>query len=144
FALGNVPDPRAAGALRALLADADVTVRRAAAFAIGLHPESAAESRPAVLRALRDPDREVGALAVEALARLSTPLADVQQALAPLPELERAPRLLPALFRFQEEATVEAARTALANPDPSLHARAAYALARYPRPSAVPQLRALL
>ncbi|HEV8240014.1 MAG TPA: peptidylprolyl isomerase [Thermoanaerobaculia bacterium] len=144
FALGNVPDPRAAAALRALLADQDVAVRRAAAFAIGLHPESAGESRPAVRRAVRDPDREVGALAVEALARLSTPLADVQQALAPLPEPERAPRLLPALFRFQEEATVEAARAALANPDPFLHARAAYALARYPRPSAAPHLRALL
>ncbi len=84
---------------------------------------------------------------MEALARLSTPLADVQQALAPLPgfpDAERAPRLLPALFRFQEDATVEAARSALATPDPFLHARAAYALSRYPRPAAAPHLRALL
>ena len=144
FALGNVPDPRGAGALRALLGDSEVAVRRAAAFALGLHSEAAAESRPAVLRATRDPDREVGALAVEALARLKVPLADVQQALAPLPEAERAPRLLPALFRFQEDATVEAASAALAIPDPFLHARAAYALARYPRPAAAPHLRALL
>jgi HEAT repeat protein len=48
------------------------------------------------------------------------------------------------LFRFQEDATVEAAHRALANPDPFLHARAAYALARYPRPAALPHLRALL
>jgi len=144
FVLGNVPDPRAAQALRALLFDSEVAVRRAAVFALGLHPEAAAESRPAVLRAVRDADREVSALAVEALSRLKTPLADVQAALAPLPETERAPRLLPALFRFQEDATVEAARTALANPDPFLHARAAYALARYPRPAALPHLRALL
>ena len=144
FALGNVPDPRAAQGLRALLTDSDVVVRRAAVFALGLHPEAAAESRPAVLRAARDPDREVGALAVEALARLSTPLVDVLQALAPLTETERAPRLLPALFRFQEDATVETARSALATPDPFLHARAAYALSRYPRPAAAPHLRALL
>ena len=144
FALGNVPEPRAAQALRALLIDGEPTVRRAAVFALGLHAESAAESRPPLLRAARDADREVGALAVEALARLKTPLAEVQQALQPLTAGERATRLLPALFRFQEDATVEAARELLAQSDPALHARAAYALARYPRPAGAAHLRGLL
>jgi cyclophilin family peptidyl-prolyl cis-trans isomerase/HEAT repeat protein len=144
WALGNVPDPRAAQALRALAADGEPPVRRAAVFALGLHPAAAAESRPVLLRAMRDPDREVGALAVEALARLRTPLADVQQALLPLAVDERAPRLLPALYRFQEDATVEAARELLPLRDRALHARAAYALARHPRPSGAVHLRGLL
>jgi len=144
FALANVPDERSAPALRALATDREAAVRRAAVLGLGLHGDAAAESRPALLRAVGDADREVGALAVEALARLSTPLADVQGAIVRLPEAERAARLLPALFRFQEEATVEAARASLAQPDSILHARAAYALARYPRPSGAPVLRALL
>ncbi len=144
FALGNIPDSRSAAPLRVLVDDAEPAVRRAAVFALGLHPEAAAEARPSLLRAVRDGDPEVGALAVEALGRLPTPLADVERALAPLAGEERLRRLLPSLFRFQEEATVEVAHRALALADPALHARAAYALARYPRPAAADDLRALL
>jgi cyclophilin family peptidyl-prolyl cis-trans isomerase len=147
LALGRIPDARAGQALRALIDDREPTVRRAAAFALGLHAESAAELRPALLRAVRDADRQVGTLAVEALARLTTPLADVQGGLDPLAVPERWARLLPSLFRFQEDATVEVARAALvpgAVADADLHADAAYALARYPRPAGAPLLRELL
>src|SRR5690606_17012473 len=53
--LGQVPDPRAARTLRALVVDAEPRVRRAAAFSLGLHRE-VAEVRPALLRAVADPD----------------------------------------------------------------------------------------
>lgn len=144
FALGNIPDPRAAQALRALAEDRELPVRRAAVFGLGLHPESVSESRPPLVRAVRDADREVGVLAVEALARLGTSLSEVEQALGPLAAAERAARLVPSLFRFQEEATVAVATASLALPDGALHARAAYALARYPRPAGAPPLRRLL
>jgi cyclophilin family peptidyl-prolyl cis-trans isomerase/HEAT repeat protein len=143
FALGNIPDPRAAQSLRALAADGEAVVRRAAVFALGLHGEGAAESRPPLLRAARDGDREVGALAVEALARLGTPLVEVEAALAPLPAEERLARLLPFLFRFQEEATVAVAAAAL-DREGTLGSSAGYALARYPRPAAAPHLRRML
>ena len=86
----------------------------------------------------------MGTLAVESLGRLQTPLADVRRELTALPEPERWARLLPTLFRFQEDATVEAAVAGLAVADPALHARAAYALARYPRPAGAEPLRGLL
>jgi HEAT repeat protein len=143
LALGRIPDPRSAQTLVTLLDDAEPAVRRAAAFALGLHPDSATTSRPSLLRAVAGTDRETAALAVESLARLGTPLAEVQRAAAPLHGDEAAQRLLPALFRFQEDATVAAAAAALVLPG-ELHARAAYALARYPRPGAAPPLRALL
>jgi cyclophilin family peptidyl-prolyl cis-trans isomerase/HEAT repeat protein len=143
FALGRIPEPRAARALLALLDDGEAGVRRAAAFALGLHPDATAAGRPPLLRAAAGADRETAALAVESLARLATPLADVQKALTPLGAEEAARRLLPALFRFQEEATVAAAVAALPLPG-ELHARAAYALARYPRPSGAVHLRPLL
>jgi cyclophilin family peptidyl-prolyl cis-trans isomerase/HEAT repeat protein len=142
--LGRIPDPRAGRALFGLLVDDAPAVRRAAAFALGSHPGLAAEARPPLLRAAADPDDETGALAVEALARHGASLAEVQGALAPLPEAQRWRRLLPALFRFQEDATVAVAAAALALPEPGQHARAAYALARNPRPAGAPALRLLL
>ena len=53
-------------------------------------------------------------------------------------------RLLPPLFRFKEETIVALAERGLAQSDPELHARAAYALSRDPFPKAVPILRKLL
>jgi cyclophilin family peptidyl-prolyl cis-trans isomerase/HEAT repeat protein len=142
--LGRIPDPRAARALQGLLADGEPAVRRAAAFALGLHPTASSEARPPLLRAVADADPEVGALAVEALARHGAPLAEVQGALAALPEEERWRRLLPALFRFQEDATVAVAAAGLELADPQLRSRAAYALGRYPRPAGAVALRGLL
>ena len=90
-----------------------------------------------------DPDRETGALAVEALGRLAAPLVEVAEQLLQLPEAERWPRLLPYLFRFKEDALVPLAEHGLGLADPELHRWAAYALARDPLPAAAPLLRRL-
>ncbi|HSF43439.1 MAG TPA: HEAT repeat domain-containing protein, partial [Thermoanaerobaculia bacterium] len=141
-ALGRIPDPRGRSVLEGLLLDDEVTVRRAAVFGLGELEDPGAQA--AVLRAAVDPDRETGVLAVEALGKLSVPVVDVVSQLLPLDEEERWARLLPHLFRFKEEATVRLAERGLENRDPALHARAAYALSRDPRPEALPILRRLL
>jgi cyclophilin family peptidyl-prolyl cis-trans isomerase len=141
-ALGQIGNPRAVDALRGLALDSDPRVRRAAVFALGELEDEGGER--ALLPALRDPDREVGVLAVEALAKLGTPVARVDATLAALPADERWARLLPSLFRFDEDATVPLAEAGLAVADPALHARAAYALARNPRPAGAPALRRLV
>jgi len=142
-ALGRIGDPRGRPVLEELLFDDDVEVRRAAAFALG--ELELPEARRALLARVDDPDRETGSLAVEAVAKIGTPVLRVRDALEELSEEERWARLLPHLFRFDEEDTVAVARQGLAAVDePSLHARAAYALARNPRPAAVDDLRALV
>src|SRR5579864_1762074 len=140
-ALGRIPGQEAGSVLAGLLIDDQAEVRRAAAFSMGLRGDTAA--RPALLRAMLDPDRETGALAVEALGRLATPLVEVAEQLLKLPEEERWPRLLPYLFRFKEEALVPLAEHGLGLPDPDLHRWSAYALARDPLPAALPLLRRL-
>lgn len=141
-ALGRIPDPRGRSVLEGLLLDDEVAVRRAAAFGLGELEDPGAQA--ALLRAAVDPDRETGVLAVEALGKLAVPVVDVVAQLLPLDEEERWARLLPSLFRFKEEATVRLAERGLQNPDPALHSWAAYALARDPRPEALPLLRTLL
>jgi cyclophilin family peptidyl-prolyl cis-trans isomerase len=141
-ALGRSLDPEGRAVLESLLIDAAPEVRRAAAFALGLLGDTAA--RPALLVAVRDPDRETGGLAVEALGRLATPVLQVGEQLLALPEAERWPRLLPYLFRFKDDAVVALAEHGLGLADPELHAQAAYALAREPQPAALPLLRRLL
>jgi cyclophilin family peptidyl-prolyl cis-trans isomerase/HEAT repeat protein len=140
-ALGRIPGPDAGSVLAGLLIDDQAEVRRAAAFGLGLHGDAAA--RPALRKAMLDPDRETGALAVEALGRLGTPLVEVAEQLLQLPEEERWPRLLPYLFRFKEAALVPLAEHGLGLPDPELHRWSAYALARDPLPAALPLLRRL-
>src|ERR1700720_2174280 len=103
-ALGRIPGQEAGSVLAGLLIDDQAEVRRAAAFSLGLRGDAAA--RPALRQAMLDPDRETGALAVEALGRLATPLVEVAEQLLKLPEEERWPRLLPYLFRFKDEALV--------------------------------------
>ena len=166
-AMGRIGDPRARSYLAELLADPEPAVRRAAAFALGEldYPEPPAEAgaeggppRPrgpddrveaagALLVAAVDPDRETGTLAVEALGKLGVSVVDVLAALtaAELAEAQRWARLLPPLFRFDEEATVAAAAGGLtaAGGDSSLRRAAAYALSRNPRPAALPALREL-
>ena len=138
----RVPDPRCGPVLVGLLADDQAAVRRAAAFGLGQH-DGEPEVAP-LLRASRDPDREVGRLAVEALARREVELVRVVAAVAPLAEPERMARLLPSLFRFDEAGVVPLATAGLRLEEAELHARAAYALARNPRPEGAAVLRTLL
>jgi cyclophilin family peptidyl-prolyl cis-trans isomerase/HEAT repeat protein len=140
-ALGRIPGQEAGSVLAGLLIDDQAEVRRAAAFSLGLRGDAAA--RPLLRQAMLDPDRETGALAVEALGRLATPLVEVAEQLLKLSEAERWPRLLPYLFRFKEEALVPLAEHGLGLPDPELHRWSAYALARDPLPAAAPLLRRL-
>jgi cyclophilin family peptidyl-prolyl cis-trans isomerase/HEAT repeat protein len=141
-ALGRIPGPQAGSVLAGLLIDDRPEVRRAAAFALGVRGDAAA--RPALRKAMLDPDRETGALAVEALGRLATPLVEVAEQLLQLPEDERWPRLLPYLFRFKEEGSLALAEHGLGLADPELRRQAAYALARDPLPAAAPLLRRLV
>jgi cyclophilin family peptidyl-prolyl cis-trans isomerase/HEAT repeat protein len=141
-ALGRIPDHQGRSPLAGLLLDEAPAVRRAAAFALGELDDP--EAVPALLQAVTDTDRETGTLAVEALGKLKAPVLDVAQALLPLDEQERWARLFPHLFLFKEDATVLLAEKGLALPDPGIHVRAAYALARDPRPEGLSLLRSLL
>jgi cyclophilin family peptidyl-prolyl cis-trans isomerase/HEAT repeat protein len=141
-ALGRIPDHQGLLALEGLLVDDEPAVRRAAAFSLGLLGDP--EGEQALFAAIRDKDRETGVLAVEALGRLGARVVDVLEALLPLPEPERWARLLPHLFRFKDDTVVSLAERGLAQTDPALHARAAFALAREPKAEALPTLRRLL
>ena len=141
-ALGRIPDRAGRTVLEGLLIDEVPAVRRAAAFSLGELEDP--EGQAALLLAVRDTDRETGLLAVEALGKLGARVVDVVEQLLPLSEEERWARLLPGLFRFKEDTTVSLAERGLAQTDPALHARAAYALSRDPRPPALPILRKLL
>ncbi len=141
-ALGRSGDRAGRPILEGLLIDESPAVRRAAAFGLGVLGDPQAQA--ALLLAERDPDRETGTLAVEALGKLGTHVVDVLEPLLPLPEGERWARLLPGLFRFKEETTVSLGEKGLAQTDPALHLQAAYALSRNPLPSALPTLRKLL
>ncbi len=146
-------DPRGGVVLESLLGDSSPAVRRAAAFALGelgeLYPPGGVQAASydpskALLGALSAEDRETGRLAVEALAKLGMPLESVVGRLIEAPSAELFPRLLPALFRFESEAVVRWAEQGLEQTDPALHAMAAYALGRNPRPEGAPFLRRLL
>jgi cyclophilin family peptidyl-prolyl cis-trans isomerase/HEAT repeat protein len=141
-ALGRIGDRGGLPMLGVLAGDAEAPVRRAAAFAIGEIGDPA--SATVLLRAAADPDRDTGALAVEALGKCGASLADVSPKLSSLAAEERDARLLPSLFRFKEAAAVPLAQQGLASPDIKLHAAAAYALAREPRPEGREALRGLL
>ncbi|PYQ59639.1 MAG: hypothetical protein DMF53_18450 [Acidobacteria bacterium] len=141
-ALGRIPDRQGRSTLEGLLIDEEPAVRRAAAFSLGLLGDP--EAQQALFAAARDKDRETGVLAVEALGRLGARTVDVLEALLPLPEPERWARLLPHLFRFKDDTVVSLAERGLAQTDPELHARAAYALSREPKAQGLPTLRKLL
>ncbi|MEM7481280.1 MAG: peptidylprolyl isomerase [Acidobacteriota bacterium] len=139
--LGQVRDPRARLDLQELLFDDDVMVRRAAAFALG--ELGVAESRGPLLRAAAEADSETGILAVEALGKIGTPVLEVADALADLPDEESWGRLLPHLFRFDEEDTANVAAAAVTGTAGDLRRTAVYALARNPQPASLGLLRSL-
>ncbi len=141
-ALGRIPDRQGLTTLEGLLIDEEPAVRRAAAFSLGLLGDP--DAQQALFAAVRDKDRETGVLAVEALGRLGARTVDVLEALLPLPEGERWARLLPHLFCFKDDTVVSLAERGLAQTDPELHARAAYALSREPKAQGLPTLRKLL
>jgi len=140
--LGRIPDRQARSPLVGLLLDDEAAVRRAAAFSLGLLGDP--EAKAPLLAAARDPDRETALLAIEALGKLKVPVVEVLEALLPLPEDERWARILPHLFRFHDDAIVRLAEHGLTLPDPELHLRSAYALAREPKPEGADPLRKLL
>ena len=160
LAVARVGDPRGGAVLESLLGDASPRVRRAAAFGLGELGERGPPGGPgaydgsqALLGALAEEDREVGRLAVEALAKLGVPLETVVARLIEAPSDELLPRLLPSLFRFEGEAVLRWAEQGLEHTDArlpeggptnSLSAMAAYALARNPQGEGAPLLRPLL
>ncbi len=148
FSVARIGDPRGGAVLESLLGDASPRVRRAAAFALGELGEASAarayDGSQALLGALSAEDHDTGRLAVEALAKLGVPLETVVGRLIEAPSDELFPRLLPSLFRFESEAVVRWAEQGLEQSDPALHAMAAYALGRNPRPEGAPFLRPLL
>ena len=93
LAVARVGDPRAAGLLHTLLASPRVEVRRAAAFGLGLLGDPS--STVSLLAAAAGSDRETGRLAVEALARLETPLRRITDLFEGLPVEEFEARLRP-------------------------------------------------
>ncbi len=145
---GRIGDPRGGPVLETLLGDDSVRVRRAAAFALGELGEADSEGKgdiaKALLGTLTAEDREVGRLAVEALAKLGVPLETVVTRLIEAPSDELLPRLLPSLFRFEGPAVVRWAEQGLEETQPQLRAMAAYALGRNPIPEGAPHLRSLL
>ncbi len=146
LAAARIGDPRGGPVLETLLGDDSVRVRRAAAFGLGELGEATGKGdiAKALLGTLIADDREVGRLAVEALAKLGVSLETVITRLIEAPSDELFPRLLPSLFRFEGPAVVRWAEQGLEEADPQLRAMAAYALGRHPIPEGAPHLRSLL
>jgi cyclophilin family peptidyl-prolyl cis-trans isomerase/HEAT repeat protein len=142
MSLGRIGRLAAMPDLVGLLADSAAPVRRAAAFALG--ELNAKDAEAALLRAAGDFDREVGALAIEALGKLGVDVTRVWAAIDPLGEAEALARLLPFLFRFPQDGAVALGERGLASNDSELRTWAAYGLARNPRPAALPRLRELV
>ncbi|MDH3745216.1 MAG: peptidylprolyl isomerase, partial [Acidobacteriota bacterium] len=102
----RVGAPRGRPILEEMLTGVSVDERRAAAFGLGLIGEQ--EARAVLQRAVADSDPRTGRLAIEALARLQTPLVAVVEAAESLEAEEFWRRLLPSLFHFPLEDTLAA------------------------------------
>ena len=141
--LGRTGSRRAAQVLQALLLDDDPAVRRRAAFGLGILGD--ADSRQLLLRVAGGEDPALGEAAVGALARLGTPVLDVGEVLADLPEEALWQRLLPSLHRFRGEAVQPLALRALNRPLPEgLRPWAVYALSVHATAQARETLRSLV
>lgn len=142
-ALGRIGDPRGLDALRSLLTDPAVQVRRAAAFNLGLLGEKKATDD--LLRAVTDADEVTGRLAVEALGKLEAPVGEVERRLAAMPDADqRYRRLLPSLYRFHDADALAIARLAVTRSKVDERRWAAYAIARDPVAEGLPDVRRLL
>lgn len=143
LSLGRTGARQAVPMLQALLLDEDSEVRRLAAFGLGVLGDPA--SRTVLLRVAAGADPATGQEAVAALARLGTPVLDVGEALAALPEEALWERLLPSLYRFEGEASLPLALRALNRPlPPRLRPWAIYALSRRAAPATRDLLRSLV
>ena len=140
--LGRTGDARARPVLEALLIDAEVEVRREAAFQLGVLGD--AEGLRSLGQAARDVDRETGRLAVASMARLGATVPAVRQVLDGLPPEEYWGRLAPSLFRFPAEPALPVVRRALIEGGTASYEDAVYALTRNPLPESLPILRELL
>ncbi len=146
--LGRIGDPQGLFALRRLARDPSVEVRRAAVFSLGVLGSLSSES---VLRlAAAEDDREVGRLAVAALARSGVSLPVVIESLTDLPAAEVEARLMPELLRFAgshpfaSEEIRAVALAGLGSESAALRRHAALALADDPRRRDVDLWRRLL
>ena len=141
--LARVGDPRSGPALQSLAGDDDLSVRRAAVFALGeLAEKGDPVAAQSLLAAIADPDFEVGRLAVEGAAKAKAPLERVIQRLLEAPSGEILSRLMPSLFRFETVGVVRWAEQGL--DEKELRPMAAYALTRNPRPEGLSLIRALV
>lgn len=144
LAIARIGDVRGVPVLESLLGDGDPRVRRSAAFGLGLMAHTGEAGLVSLLGSVNDDDRQVGILAIEALARRGVSLEDVVGRLAEGAGAEVFPRLMPPLFLFDSPSVVRWGVEGLAEDDAELRARAAYALSRNPRPEAAEALRGLL
>ncbi|MCB1056580.1 MAG: HEAT repeat domain-containing protein, partial [Acidobacteria bacterium] len=141
--LGRIGDRAGLSTLQALLLDESPRVRRAAVFSLGVLGRPEAQRQ--LLKLAAGGDRETAVLAVAALARCGTSVADVGEALVGLDSNEIWYRLLPSLYLFPGEAPVPLARLGLEQaPTPELKAWAAYALAHDPKAGTEDDQRGLL
>ncbi|MEM7586050.1 MAG: HEAT repeat domain-containing protein [Acidobacteriota bacterium] len=141
--IARIGDPRGGPVLESLLADPAVAVRRAATFGLGELGELGYAAEQALLGMVNDEDREIGRLAVEAMAKSGSSLETVVERLIAGASDELFPRLLPALFRFEGDGVVRWAVQGLREPSP-VRKMAAYALGRNPLPAGLEALRGLL
>jgi peptidyl-prolyl cis-trans isomerase B (cyclophilin B) len=141
-ALGRAGDPQGRAVLERLLDDPDREVRHAAIFALGELEEPLGVGP--LERLVGGADEQAARLAVEALAKLGVGLGEVTAQLHALDDTAVARRLLPSLYRFDKAESLLPAARWLGLADPSLHAWAAYALARDAVAEAAVYLRPLL
>lgn len=145
YSMARINDRRGGIVLEGLLGDADPTVRRVAAFALGelgetIYPEGARS----LLGAVHDSDLQTGQLAVEALAKIGVALEDIVPRLSQAPSDEILTRLMPSLFRFRGPSVVRWSAQGRESEDPRVRAMAAYGAARNAQPEGLELLRSLL
>ena len=130
--LGRIGDRRSRSWLEDLAVDEDLEVQRQAVFSLGVLGDEAATR--ALFRASASADEEKGRRAVAALADLEIPLFMVVAAMESLEEESRWSRLLPSLFRFDEEASRSVAFSSFREREGTEREWAAYALVSFEDP----------
>ena len=141
-ALGHIGDSRGRGELETMLVGPHARLRHAAAFSLGQLGLEA--SWPILNKVVGEGDETTAIWTVDALARSGAELEALLRANEDMALNELWGRLLPYLFRYPSEQTLNVARTALTMAPPKDRAQAAYTLARNPILGAAPVLRGLL